>query len=209
MSDLRDIREEYESPPLHRPDLHADPVHQFDAWFQQALEINELANAAALATATADARPSARMMLLKGFDADGFVFFTDYESRKGAEIAANPQAALLFYWQPLYRQVRIGGRLKKCSVKESEDYFVSRPLGSRLAASISHQSRVVSDRSALESAMQQAHSEGPDVERPERWGGYLLVPEEYEFWQGRPSRLHDRFRYLKRQEGWRLERLMP
>lgn len=214
---IADIRREYNLAGLRRADLAADPIAQFRKWFDQALDARassrpEDANAATLATADKSGRPSARVVLLKGIDERGFIFFTNYESRKGRELAENPHAALVFYWADQERQVCIAGEASRIPRAESEAYFKSRPNGSRLAACASNQSEVVPDRAALERrwAEWQAKYPGDDVPMPAGWGGYVIAPSRIEFWQGRPSRLHDRFRYSKQANGaWRIERLAP
>ena len=194
---------------LRRSDLDPDPLAQFAAWFRAAGEAGvPVPEAMALATATADGAPSARMVLLKGFDERGLVFFTSYGSRKGRELAANPRAALLFHWQPLGRQVRVEGAVSQVPAEESDAYFGSRPLGSRLSAIASDQSEPVAERAELEArvAALEGDAEPP---RPDDWGGYVLEPIAYEFWQHRDDRLHDRFRYEREAGGWRIERLQP
>ncbi len=165
-----------------------------------------------LATATRDGKPSARMVLLKGVDKEGFVFYTNYESRKGRELAGNPRAALVFYWPPLDRQVRITGRVEKVSPEESDAYFASRPLGSRFSASVSRQSSVVASRAVLEQGLQKMKARYPEAgpPRPKMWGGYRVRPDEIEFWEQGEFRLHDRLRYRRRRDGsWKMERLAP
>ena len=209
---IADIRREYARARLDEAHVSPDPVAEFDRWFSQAQEAKVLEpNAMALATATRDGTPSVRMVLLKGFDERGFVFFTDYRSRKGAELEANPRAALAFYWGELERQVRITGTVELTSAQESEEYFRTRPRGSRLGAWVSHQSRVIPSRDLLESRLRKVEERFPteDVPLPPHWGGYRLRPEELEFWQGREDRLHDRIRYLRDGGGWKLERLSP
>ena len=192
---------------LSEADLDQDPLRQFDTWFHAARKAGMRApEAMALATATPDGAPSARMVLLKGADERGFVFFTSYESRKGSELEANPRAALLFYWEPLGRQVRVEGRVERASAEESDAYFASRAPGSRAGAAASRQSRPLAERSELDRAVAEL---GDDVPRPEWWGGYRLRPERYEFWQHRENRLHDRFRYEREGSGWRIQRLYP
>src|SRR5512139_842745 len=196
---------------LHERDLVPDPFVQFGSWFDEALRSGiALPNAMTLATATRAGRPSARTVLLKSFDASGFVFFTHYRSRKGREIEENPQAMLLFRWGELERQVGIEGRVAKVSAAESDGYFATRPLGSRLSAIISPQSEPVVSREVLETALEEAskrwRNEPP---RPPHWGGYRLVPERFEFWQGRRDRLHDRLCYRKAEGAWKIERLAP
>jgi len=196
--------------PLNEADLDPDPLRQFTAWFEEAGAAGVRApEAMALATAGADGRPSVRMVLLKGFDERGFVFFTGYESRKGAELAANPRAALLFYWDPLGRQVRIEGPVERVAEAESDAYFASRPRGAQISASVSPQSRVVESRAALEAAATELEARGGELPRPRAWGGFRLSPETYEFWQHRANRLHDRLRYSRDGAAWKVERLAP
>lgn len=203
----------YPLPPLRPEDLDPDPFTLFTRWYALAQErACHDPTAMALATATPDGRPSVRMVLLKGFDARGFVFYTNYESRKGRELARNPFAALVFYWPDLRRQVRAFGRVVRVSDTESDAYFATRPLGHRLSAAVSPQSAVIGSREELErrAAELAAATMPAGPPRPPRWGGLRLVPEEFEFWQSRPDRLHDRFRYTPRPEGgWRIERLAP
>ena len=193
-------------------DLDPDPLRQFQHWFGEAREAGIPApESMTLATAGPDGRPSARMVLLKHADESGFGFHTNYESRKGSELAANPHAALLFYWQPLGRQVRIEGRVERLPAKESEEYFHTRPLGSRLAAWASPQSRPLANREELERLFTEAAARFPDedVPRPPHWGGFRLVPDAYEFWEHAENRLHDRIRYERDGEAWKRERLAP
>jgi pyridoxamine 5'-phosphate oxidase len=209
---IAELRKEYARESLDIKDVARDPIAQFERWFQEALGAGFTEpNAMTLATADGDGRPSARIVLLKGFDARGFVFFTNYESRKGVELAENPQAALLFHWVELERQVRIEGQIEKVSGQESDDYYRTRPSGSRLGAWASPQSRVVARREDLEERWAGfAARYGDDPPRPAHWGGYRLSPDLLEFWQGRASRLHDRVRYRREGLGvWRIDRLAP
>jgi pyridoxamine 5'-phosphate oxidase len=207
------LREEYRREQLDERDVAADPLAQFHHWFTQAreAEVHE-PNAMALASADHLGNPSCRMVLLKEADERGFVFFTDYRSRKGAELEkVEARAALCFWWAPLERQVRIEGRVERVSPEESAEYFQQRPRGSRLGAWASAQSSVIPSREGLEQrhAELDAQHPGEDVPLPPHWGGYRVVPDSYEFWQGRQSRLHDRLRYVPQHGGWRLERLSP
>jgi pyridoxamine 5'-phosphate oxidase len=210
---LSDLRQEYTLAGLKESDLDPNPFKQFDTWFQQALAAGlPEPNAMTLATATLDGKPSARIVLLKGLDERGFVFFTNYESQKGRELSANPQAALVCYWIELERQVRINGRATCVSATESEEYFRSRPLGSQLGAWASQQSQVVDGRETLEDRLEQLTQEyqSKPIPLPPYWGGYRVAPDMLEFWQGRPNRLHDRLRYtLQPGNKWLIERLSP
>ncbi|MET3217659.1 UNVERIFIED_ORG: pyridoxamine 5'-phosphate oxidase [Burkholderia territorii] len=214
MTTLADLRINYSRASLDEADAAPDPFAQFDRWFKEALAAKlPEPNTMTLATVGADGRPSARIVLIKGVDERGFVFFTNYESRKGHDLAVHPQAALLFYWIELERQVRIEGQIEKTSAEESDRYFASRPLGSRIGAWASDQSTVIDSRATLE-AREQAVSEryGDNPPRPPHWGGYRLVPDAIEFWQGRPSRLHDRLLYTRdatAAPGWTISRLSP
>ena len=206
------MRREYAREALAEADVDADPVVQFGRWFEQAEEAGLLEPTALnLATATPDGRPSARLGLLRGFDERGFCFYTNYESRKGIELAANPRAALVFWWGELERQVRIEGTVSATSREESEAYFHSRPPGSQLSAAASPQSRIIEGRAVLERRVAQLATGSTDgeVPLPEFWGGYRLAHEVVEFWQGRPNRLHDRLRYRRVGAAWRIERLAP
>lgn len=196
---------------LRRADLDPDPLRQFAQWYSQASDAVPVPEAVVLATATAAGAPSARMVLMKGFDQRGFVVYTNYFSRKGQEIAQNPRAAMLFHWQPLGRQVRIEGTVHRIDAAESDAYFATRPPGSRLSAAASPQSRVVENRAVLEAAVARLHARHPDgkVRRPDEWGGLRLVPSAYEFWQHGDDRLHDRFGYRRAGEAWVVERLGP
>jgi pyridoxamine 5'-phosphate oxidase len=212
---LADLRREYTGGGLRRSDLDANPIAQFQKWFAQAeaaLAGHQLdVNAGTLATADKNGIPSARTVLLKGADERGFTFFTNYDSRKGRELAENPNAALVFYWQELERQVCIAGSVAKTSREESEKYFGSRPHGSRLAAWASNQSEPVPDRAFIEAKWQELEKKFvTDIPLPPSWGGFSLRPGRIEFWQGRPSRLHDRFSYTRQPDkSWKLERLAP
>ena len=198
---------------LRRSDLDPDPIKQFSNWFTAAIEagIRDV-NAMSLATAGPDAKPSVRILLLKGFDQDGFVFFSNYESGKGRQLDANPYAAMAFYWIELDRQIRISGKVERTSREESQIYFHSRPIGSQLGAWASRQSEVLDARRVLDARMAEMaerFGDGP-VPLPPHWGGYRLKPDVFEFWQGRPDRLHDRFRYTLEPDGhWLIERLAP
>ncbi|MEI2417431.1 pyridoxamine 5'-phosphate oxidase [Orrella sp. JC864] len=208
---IADLRQNYAKHQLLEHLAAATPLEQFSRWFDEALaaQVPE-PNAMTLATADAQGRPSARIVLLKGFDARGFVFYTNYDSRKGRELAGQPWASLLFFWQPLERQVRIEGPVEKVEPAESDAYYQSRPLGSRIGAWASAQSRPVT-REALEAAAARYAQElGESPVRPPHWGGYRVAPHTIEFWQGRPSRLHDRLVYrLAQDDTWRIERLSP
>jgi pyridoxamine 5'-phosphate oxidase len=191
--------------------MKEDPIALFREWFDEALAAGvEVPEAMTLATADADGRPSARMLLLKSADDSGFTFFTGYESRKGLELAENPRAALVFYWRPLGRQVRVEGTVRRLAAEESDAYWGTRPPRSRASAAVSRQSEPLESLEALEAEVERLLAEnGGEVPRPERWGGYLLEPETIELWQHRDDRLHDRVRYTRAREGWRSERLAP
>jgi pyridoxamine 5'-phosphate oxidase len=208
---LADLRQEYMRETLDEHDVARDPFVQFDRWFNEAVAAKmPMLNSMTLATVAASGQPAARIVLLKGVDARGFVFYTNYASRKGAELAANPVAALLFHWTGLEREVRIEGRVEKVSVRESDDYFASRPLGSQHAAIASPQSQVVPDRAMLETRFAEAaQTHGAAPARPPQWGGYRVLPSALEFWQGRANRLHDRVLYTRVGNGWKIERLAP
>jgi pyridoxamine 5'-phosphate oxidase len=210
---VADLRRDYRLAGLEERDLAANPIAQFERWFNDALTAKVLEpNAMTLATATADGIPASRTVLLKGYDARGFVFYTNYASRKGRELAQNPRASLLFTWLPLERQVEIRGHVERTSPEETEAYFYSRPIDNQLGAWASRQSTVLSSRGELEQRINELLKEyrGKVVPVPPHWGGYRVVPESLEFWQGRPSRLHDRLRYARVPDGtWKIERLSP
>jgi len=209
---LSDLRRDYALARLDETDVGPDPVTQFSRWLEEAVAAEALEpSAMTLATADAEGRPDARIVLLKGVDAGGFVFFTDYRSRKGVELAANPRAALVFFWPEVERQVRVVGTVERISREATEAYFRTRPLGSRLGAWASEQSSVIAGRDVLEARLREveARHAGIEVSAPSYWGGFRLAPAEVEFWQGRASRLHDRIRYRRAADGWTIERLSP
>jgi pyridoxamine 5'-phosphate oxidase len=204
------LRREYRGEPLTEASAAADPFDLFVRWFEQARATEADPTAMALATATPDGRPSARMVLLKGFDARGFVFYTNYDSRKAGEIEGTHRASLLFYWAGLDRQVRIEGAIARVADAESDAYFAARPLESRWSAHASPQSRVIESRESLEAAVARARAQfGDDVPRPAGWGGFRVSPDAFEFWQGRENRLHDRLAYTLDAGAWRRARLAP
>jgi pyridoxamine 5'-phosphate oxidase len=210
---IANIRKDYSLQTLQEEDAHTDAIQQFDKWWQEALhsEIEEV-NAMTLATATASGKPTARIVLLKDFDKNGFVFFTNYHSHKGKEMEQNPFACMVFFWKELERQVRIEGSITKLSSPESDAYFNSRPIGSRIGAWASPQSKVIASRNVIEENVAELEKTfaGKDIERPPQWGGYILKPALVEFWQGRSNRLHDRLQYTAlNNEGWKIERLAP
>jgi pyridoxamine 5'-phosphate oxidase len=210
--DAANLRREYTRSGLDEAGMQPDPMVQFEAWFENVVDAGlHEPNAMILATASDDGRPSARTVLLKGYDGRGFVFYTNYEGRKARDLEANPACALLFYWGELERQVRVEGRASRLPSRESDAYFASRPRGSRLGAWASEQSRPVRDRSVLEERIKALEAEYQDREipRPPFWGGYRVEPEAIEFWQGRENRLHDRIAYRREEGVWRLERLQP
>ncbi|WP_407568839.1 pyridoxamine 5'-phosphate oxidase [Deinococcus altitudinis] len=214
MTDLTDLRLSYQKGELRRESLQAEPRAQFQLWLEQALA-SDMPEPYAVTLATADdaGRPSARTVLLRGSDEHGLVVYSNYDSHKGRDLKLNPQAELLFYWPQLERQVRVYGRVERISEEESTEYFHKRPRDSQLAAWASDpQSAPIASRAELEakfSALEERFPEGQPIPRPEFWGGYRLLPAAWEFWQGRPNRMHDRFEYLPAAEGWRITRLMP
>lgn len=215
MDDLKDyingLRHDFAKASLDKKDVSANPVLQFEKWFKEAVDakVNE-PNAMTVATASPEGRPSARIVLLRNFDENGFIFYTNYTSRKGGEILKNPYASILFFWPELERQVRIEGKLSKQTPEESDRYFQSRPRESKLGAWTSEQSRTIANRQTLDDLYKKMSEKFPnDVPRPIYWGGYVLEPDCFEFWQGRPSRLHDRILYTKENKNWKIERLAP
>ena len=207
------IRRDYQMQSLLEKDVDYNPFNQFNAWWDDVLksELDEV-NAMTLATASATGIPSARIVLLKSVSEEGFVFFTNYNSNKGKELEENPNACLVFFWKELERQIRITGKVKKVSAAESDEYFLSRPEGSRIGAWASPQSQVIASREIIEenTAKYEAEFAAGNIIRPPHWGGYIVMPEAFEFWQGRPNRLHDRIQYTIIKEGnWRIERLAP
>ncbi|TDQ12088.1 pyridoxamine 5'-phosphate oxidase [Pedobacter metabolipauper] len=210
--DLQNLRQDYRSAQLSEEDVNTDPIQQFKKWFTEALDAKLYEpNVMTLATANSDGKPSARVVLLKGFDENGFVFFTNYESSKGQDLIENPQAALVFFWAELERQVRIEGVVSKIDPESSTEYFHSRPAGSQIGAMASSQSRILTDRKILEDKVTEltAQYEGQEIPRPLHWGGYLVEPTYMEFWQGRSSRLHDRIVYDLKDGSWTIGRLAP
>jgi pyridoxamine 5'-phosphate oxidase len=209
---IADIRKEYKLRSLLENDVDPDPVRQFQQWWNEALTSRiEEPNAMTLATSNSKGKPAARIVLLKGLSNDGFVFFTNYESRKGKELKENPFASLLFFWKELERQVRVEGTISKVSEEKSNEYFSSRPAASKLGAWSSPQSSVIKSRDELDENVkkyQQQFGEG-NIPKPQHWGGYVVKPNLIEFWQGRPSRLHDRIQYTLKNDGWIIERLAP
>lgn len=212
---IADIRKDYKLKELHENSVAPDALAQFGRWWEEAMasHIDEV-NAMTLATVSPGGLPDARIVLLKGFDERGFVFFTNYDSQKGADMAAHPRATLMFFWKELERQVRIGGYVEKVSAAESDAYFHSRPAGSQLGAWASPQSQVIADRSVLDRNLEDVtrrYGSGDEIPRPPHWGGYRVIPVTIEFWQGRPSRLHDRLLYTRKEaaDTWSISRLAP
>lgn len=209
---INELRIDYQRGALDEHDADPNPFLMFQQWLDVAIAANlPEPNAMVLATAALDAKPSARVLLLRGVDERGFVFFTNYASRKGKELQDNPFATLVFFWQPLHRQIRIEGRVERVSAQESDAYFNSRPRGSQLSAAASPQSQVIPDREYLETRVQELDAKNPNhVLRPAQWGGYRVIPDVLEFWQGRENRLHDRLRYTRGvNDAWKIERLAP
>lgn len=209
---IQNLRQDYRAAELAEHDVHKDPIIQFGNWFKHALDSKIFEpNVMTLATADHSGRPSARILLMKGFDQNGFVFYTNYASQKGQQLDENPQAAMVFFWAELERQVRIEGTITKVSEEESNTYFHSRPAGSQIGALASPQSHVIPNREVLEERVKELTATYTDQEvpRPETWGGYLLKPDLIEFWQGRPSRLHDRISYTSVNGVWIINRLAP
>ena len=210
--DLESFRREYLRGGLHRKDLQEDPIEQFSIWMQQALDLGIIdPTAMTMSTVTSDGQPSQRIVLLKNFDDLGFVFYTNYESRKAKELSSNSKVSLLFPWNQIDRQIKICGEAQKLSSKDSRDYFVSRPRGSQIAAIASKQSSVIDSRAALMDEFDALNQKYKDAELPfpDFWGGYRVQATEIEFWQGGADRLHDRFRYLRDGQSWRIDRLAP
>ncbi|UKJ06255.1 pyridoxamine 5'-phosphate oxidase [Solitalea lacus] len=211
---LENLRQEYSARSLSEKDVNSDPFRQFELWFNEAMQSGILEpNALTLSTATSLGKPSARVVLLKGFSDEGFTFFTNYNSRKGHELRQNPFACISFFWLELQRQIIIEGVIEKVSLDESTRYYQTRPKGSQLGAWVSEQSTVIADREVLENKLAELENQYANQEvlpKPEYWGGYLLKPSSIEFWQGRPSRLHDRIQYILEADGnWKIQRLAP
>lgn len=212
MSNLRQMRQEYAAGSLNENEMASDPIQEFEQWMDAAINAGlSEPNAMIIATATPDGKPSARVVLLKEFNQEGFVFFTNYNSRKGKELKQNPSAAILFDWHDIERQVRIEGMVEKISEEASDEYFNSRPESAKIGAWASPQSRIIKDRDELEKLQEEIEDQFDDlpVHRPSHWGGYLVRPTSIEFWQGRPNRMHDRIVYYKTEDGWTMHRLAP
>jgi len=212
LESFESLRQDYQSPPLRTEDLDVDPLKEFERWFALSIEREPFEpNAMTLATADESGRPSARVVLLKELDGSGFVFFSNYESHKGHDLEVNPQASLVFYWAAQHRQIRVEGRVEKLSETESDAYFASRPRGARLGAWASRQSRPIESRDEFQQRLKAVEERfpGEEVQRPFCWGGYRVIPDQIEFWQGQPSRLHDRIQYQRNETGWSRRRLMP
>ena len=213
MSNIADIRKDYSKKMLQETDVNADAIEQFKIWWTEAVDsaIDEV-NAMTLATASAQGKPSARVVLLKGFNESGFIFFTNYHSQKASEIEENPRVSLVFFWKELERQVRIDGTIKKITAEDSDEYFYSRPVESRIGAWASPQSKVIASRKVIEENVVELEKSfaGKTIDRPPHWGGYIVKPAVIEFWQGRSSRLHDRLQYNLNEMGqWEIKRLAP
>lgn len=210
--DILNLRKDYQGQPLTMDSAHADPYVQFDHWFEQARAVDAAsANAMSVATVDDAGLPNCRTVLMKSFNEQGFVFFTDYSSAKGQELAHNAGITALFWWRDLERQVRIRGQVDLLSVEDSTHYFQSRPKGSQISATASHQSQTVSldELQSRQQALEQQYADADYLPKPERWGGYLIQPVSLEFWQGRPNRLHDRLLYTQQDQCWQIERLSP
>ncbi|MEM9545050.1 MAG: pyridoxamine 5'-phosphate oxidase [Bacteroidota bacterium] len=213
MNGISEMRETYDKGTLDESHVVSDAIKQFEIWFQEAKEADILEpNAMALSTLGLDGTPQSRIVLLKGLEEEGFIFYTNYESDKGKEIAKNPNASLLFLWKSIQRQVRVSGTIEKVSREKSERYFHSRPKGSQVGAWVSPQSRVISDKEKLHKRKKELLKQYKDEDKlplPDFWGGYILIPTKIEFWQGRPNRLHDRLRYTREEKDWKIERIAP
>ncbi len=207
---MKSLRKEYVKSTLDLSDLHQDPIEQFQKWFRDSIAHDQSEpNAMILSTVNEEGRPSSRVVLLKEVNATGLIFFSNYLSRKSVELSANPFASLLFYWDVLERQVRIEGQVEKIPDEDSEQYFFSRPVMSQVGAIVSPQSQVIPDRAFLETRFHEMMKQPEHIKRPEHWGGFCLKPDYFEFWQGRESRLHDRFAYRSNSQSWKIERLAP
>lgn len=209
MNKIKTSRQNYYKGSLDK--VKADPIEQFQDWMQDAYDDGDILepNAMTVCTVNKDGQPSARILLLRQINEDGFEFYTNYKSQKGLELEENPQAALCFFWEKLERQVRIEGNIEKTSAQKSDQYFNSRPLESRISAIVSQQSKEINNRAELEQKVQDFKTQNSKVSRPKNWGGYLLRPNKIEFWQGRPNRLHDRISYILNEESWVIKRLCP